>query len=169
MHQNPCTKAQKPPCKKQAFGAQESVHSQGEPFLWEKQWYPLAYEGDLDPTRPHPVQLLGKDLVLWRDGEGAWHCFEDLCPHRLAPLSGRLPTPSLPFRYTSGVGLVVQKDTGMVPMVQQDAGVGPLVQQDTHVGPAVQQDTGTGPAVQQDTAISHVAQQGTRLHLVTDP
>jgi phenylpropionate dioxygenase-like ring-hydroxylating dioxygenase large terminal subunit len=26
----------------------------------------------------------GKDLVLWRDNKGAWHAFEDACPHRLA-------------------------------------------------------------------------------------
>ncbi|CAM9198298.1 unnamed protein product, partial [Sphacelaria rigidula] len=32
-------------------------------------------------------QLLGKNLVLWRDGQGEWACFEDRCPHRAAPLS----------------------------------------------------------------------------------
>eukprot|EP00884_Botryococcus_braunii_P017730 jgi/Botrbrau1/4640/Bobra.33_2s0011.1 len=58
-----------------------------ETFLWESQWYPIAYEEDLNGKWPQPVQLLGKDLVLWRDGKGAWHCFEDRCPHRLAPLS----------------------------------------------------------------------------------
>ena len=29
-------------------------------------------------------------LVLWRNAQGAWSCFEDKCPHRLAPLSGML-------------------------------------------------------------------------------
>lgn len=58
-----------------------------EDFQWTKQWYPLAVVELLDPKAPHAVQLLGKDLVLWRDGAEQWHCFEDACPHRLVPLS----------------------------------------------------------------------------------
>ena len=46
--------------------------------------YPLAVVGDLDPARPHGVQLLGRQLVLWRDGGGAWRAMADRCPHRLA-------------------------------------------------------------------------------------
>lgn len=58
-----------------------------EQFQWTKQWYPIAVIEFLDPSRPHPIQVLGIDLVLWRDDAGTWHCFEDVCPHRLAPLS----------------------------------------------------------------------------------
>ena len=36
---------------------------------------------------PYAFDLLGKRLVLWRDGEGQWRCFEDKCPHRYANLS----------------------------------------------------------------------------------
>jgi hypothetical protein len=57
-------------------------------FDWVKQWYPLAFIEYLDPKVPHPVELLGKRLVLWRDAQQMWRCFEDKCPHRLAPLSG---------------------------------------------------------------------------------
>ncbi len=60
---------------------------QEETFQWTKQWYPLAVVEFLDPKRPYAVQLLGRDLVLWRDGANQWHCFEDACPHRRAPLS----------------------------------------------------------------------------------
>lgn len=56
-------------------------------FQWTKQWYPVAVVDFLDPSRPHAMQLLGKDVVLWRDGAQRWRCFEDACPHRLAPLS----------------------------------------------------------------------------------
>ncbi len=56
-------------------------------FQWTKQWYAVAVVEFLDPSRPHAMQLLGKDIVLWRDGSGKWRCFEDFCPHRLAPLS----------------------------------------------------------------------------------
>jgi len=60
-------------------------------FQWTKHWYPMAIADYLDPTRPHAMQLLGKELVLWRNKSGKWCCFEDSCPHRLAPLSeGRI-------------------------------------------------------------------------------
>ena len=39
---------------------------------------------------PTPVQVLGQRLVLWRDNTQQWRCFADVCPHRLAPLSGVL-------------------------------------------------------------------------------
>eukprot|EP01023_Acetabularia_acetabulum_P035325 TRINITY_DN33338_c0_g1_i1.p1 TRINITY_DN33338_c0_g1~~TRINITY_DN33338_c0_g1_i1.p1 ORF type:complete len:402 (-),score=52.33 TRINITY_DN33338_c0_g1_i1:44-1249(-) len=43
--------------------------------------------------QPSPALLFGKDLVVWRDEENIWRCFEDICPHRLVPLSeGRLET-----------------------------------------------------------------------------
>lgn len=61
-----------------------------ERFNWEKQWYPVAITADLDPSRPRAITLLGQRLVLWRAKDGAWQCFEDRCPHRLAPLSGTL-------------------------------------------------------------------------------
>ena len=56
-------------------------------FQWTQQWYPMAVVEFLEPTRPHALQLLGRNLVVWRDGTGQWRCFEDACPHRLAPLS----------------------------------------------------------------------------------
>jgi phenylpropionate dioxygenase-like ring-hydroxylating dioxygenase large terminal subunit len=66
----------------------EQLHlKQEETFQWTKQWYPVAVVEFLTPSRPHGIQLLGKELVLWRDGSGKWRCFEDFCPHRLAPLS----------------------------------------------------------------------------------
>jgi nitrite reductase/ring-hydroxylating ferredoxin subunit len=58
------------------------------PFDFHKHWYPIAVPEFLDPKKPHPVQLLGKDLVIWKDTKsGSWKVFEDACPHRLAPLS----------------------------------------------------------------------------------
>lgn len=58
-----------------------------ETFQWTQQWYPVAVVETLDPSRPYPLQVLGKSLVIWRDAQQQWHCFEDACPHRLAPLS----------------------------------------------------------------------------------
>eukprot|EP00850_Spirogloea_muscicola_P007222 SM000036S13266 [mRNA] locus=s36:245418:247515:- [translate_table: standard] len=46
-----------------------------------------AASADMDPRRPHPVTVVGRSLVLWRDAAGEWRCFADECPHRLVPLS----------------------------------------------------------------------------------
>jgi len=56
------------------------------PMDWYKQWYPVAVLRDLDARRPTGVQLLGQELVVWRDGSGVWRAAQDKCPHRLAPL-----------------------------------------------------------------------------------
>ncbi|KAF6264884.1 hypothetical protein COO60DRAFT_1698021 [Scenedesmus sp. NREL 46B-D3] len=60
-------------------------------FKWTEHWYPVHTLESADPSRPHAVELLGRQLVLWRDGQGTWQCMQDACPHRLAPLSeGRI-------------------------------------------------------------------------------
>ena len=59
---------------------------------WDRCWYPVAVEDLLDPKRPNAIQLLGRDLVLWKDGEGMWRCAEDVCPHRQVALSGKVQT-----------------------------------------------------------------------------
>ena len=58
-----------------------------EQFQWTKQWYPVAVVEFLDSSIAHAIQVLGKNLVLWRDGDKQWRCFDDACPHRLVPLS----------------------------------------------------------------------------------
>jgi pheophorbide a oxygenase len=61
-------------------------------FNWSKQWYPVMVASDADEDIPHARQILGLDLVFWRDKNlGKWVAFEDRCPHRLAQLSeGRI-------------------------------------------------------------------------------
>ena len=50
-------------------------------FSWTKQWYPVAVADMIDPLKPHPVTLLGTDLVVWYDSVGKkWNVFEDLLP-----------------------------------------------------------------------------------------
>ncbi|CAL8461986.1 g1517 [Coccomyxa elongata] len=70
---------------------EQETQKELQPFNWAKQWYPMAFVQDLNAKVPHPVELLSQRLVLWCDGEGEWRCFQDKCPHRLAPLSeGRI-------------------------------------------------------------------------------
>ncbi len=81
------SKSQKTPISEEKLFLQQEE----ETFQWTKQWYPVAVVEHIDPSHPHKIQLLGKDLVLWRDGENTWRCFDDVCPHRLVPLSeGRI-------------------------------------------------------------------------------
>lgn len=47
----------------------------------------MAFMDDLDPKKPSKVELLGSNYVIWADHDKNWHCFQDICPHRLAPLS----------------------------------------------------------------------------------
>ncbi|KAL0017896.1 hypothetical protein WJX77_004199 [Trebouxia sp. C0004] len=54
-------------------------------------WYPMAVVEDLDESKPIPVKLFGKSLVLWHDAAVQWKCLAETCPHRLAPFSeGRI-------------------------------------------------------------------------------
>jgi phenylpropionate dioxygenase-like ring-hydroxylating dioxygenase large terminal subunit len=55
-------------------------------------WHPVAAVHELGAA-PMAVTLLGAELVLWRDGGGAVHAFDDRCPHRGTKLSlGRVQT-----------------------------------------------------------------------------
>mmetsp|Transcript_48376 Transcript_48376/g.121915 ORF Transcript_48376/g.121915 Transcript_48376/m.121915 type:complete len:624 (+) Transcript_48376:71-1942(+) len=57
-------------------------------FTWARQWYPVTSLAMLEGNGPVPLKLLGKELVLWRDGDqGDWRCTSGVCPHRLAPLA----------------------------------------------------------------------------------
>eukprot|EP01025_Chloroclados_australasicus_P058118 TRINITY_DN72778_c0_g1_i1.p1 TRINITY_DN72778_c0_g1~~TRINITY_DN72778_c0_g1_i1.p1 ORF type:complete len:132 (-),score=6.55 TRINITY_DN72778_c0_g1_i1:6-401(-) len=91
-HRQNCSIVKRPVISERPLVA-EPDSSQQQNFQWKKQWYPAQVLEHLDPTKPIPFQLFGKDLVIWRDGENTWRCFEDKCPHRLVPLSeGRLET-----------------------------------------------------------------------------
>lgn len=66
---------------------EQQDQSTEEPFVWRDHWYPVSLIEDLDPSVPTPFQLLGRELVVWKDPQGEWRVFLDKCPHRLAPLS----------------------------------------------------------------------------------
>ena len=50
-------------------------------------WLAVAMSDDVGKGVLVPVTLMGVDLVLWRDGEGAVHAWEDFCIHRGVKLS----------------------------------------------------------------------------------
>jgi len=49
-------------------------------------WHPVSFSNAL-ADRPVPADLLGEQLVLWRDGDGRAHAHSDLCIHRGTALS----------------------------------------------------------------------------------
>jgi hypothetical protein len=42
-----------------------SEHTSTPQFIWTKQWYPIAVENFTSKDKPHKLQLLGNDIVLW--------------------------------------------------------------------------------------------------------
>lgn len=54
-------------------------------------WYAARWSEMLSPEQLVPLTIISKRLVLFRDLDGTAVAMDDLCPHRLAPLSlGRL-------------------------------------------------------------------------------
>ncbi|PKU25676.1 oxidoreductase [Telmatospirillum siberiense] len=50
-------------------------------------WYPVSLAHSVEPGSAAGVRLDGRELVVWRDGEGGAHVWEDRCPHRGMRLS----------------------------------------------------------------------------------
>lgn len=65
----------------------EEMATEGAEMVWGKNWYPILPLRDVDPKNPYPFTLLGRKMVLWRNGEGEWCCLDDRCAHRQIPLS----------------------------------------------------------------------------------
>lgn len=74
--------------------------------LISEQWYGILRAEGLK-KRPVSLRRLGRELVLWRDGEGVAHCADAACPHRGANLGlgrlveGQLECPYHGFRFAS--------------------------------------------------------------------
>ena len=79
-------------------------------------WHPVAYSDLVTEQKMEPTQLLDVPLVVTRKN-GVPLVFQDLCPHRGAPLSsgkwvgGNLECPYHAFRYNSEGVCVNQKNT----------------------------------------------------------
>lgn len=56
-------------------------------FSWSQNWYPVSPLSYLDASKPTPVTVLGKKLVIWQNQHQQWIVMDDQCPHKLARLS----------------------------------------------------------------------------------
>lgn len=50
-------------------------------------WFAVALSGGVETGTSSGTRLLGEEIVVWRDGTGAPHIWEDRCPHRGMRLS----------------------------------------------------------------------------------
>ncbi len=50
-------------------------------------WHPVAASAALAPDALKAVQLLDREIVIWRGDDGVAHAWEDRCPHRGTRLS----------------------------------------------------------------------------------
>ena len=55
--------------------------------MLKNQWYAVEFGEEVRDT-PHKVQVMGQQLVLYRDTAGRVVAHSDICIHRGAPLSG---------------------------------------------------------------------------------
>ena len=76
------------------------------PFPIPYGWFQVAYPEDLQPGEVTPLKYWARDLVLWRDHEGAFHLQDAYCPHLGAHLGvggkvegGTLECPFHGWRY----------------------------------------------------------------------
>ncbi|CAM8961539.1 unnamed protein product [Rhodiola kirilowii] len=56
-------------------------------YDWTEEWYPLYLVKDVPDDAPLGLTVFDRQVVLYKDGNGELHCYEDRCPHRLAKLS----------------------------------------------------------------------------------
>eukprot|EP00899_Mesostigma_viride_P017289 jgi/Mesvir1/25561/Mv01797-RA.1 len=87
QHQHDGFQHHEPAVPNMATETYEVLSDAVDTFQWTKQWYPIAVLEYLDPSRPSTFTLMGNDLVIWKSPGGEWQVFDDVCPHRLAPLS----------------------------------------------------------------------------------
>jgi nitrite reductase/ring-hydroxylating ferredoxin subunit len=50
-------------------------------------WHPVALSAGLATGTANGTRILGREIVVWRDGSGIAHAWDDRCPHRGMRLS----------------------------------------------------------------------------------
>ncbi|KAF6137876.1 hypothetical protein GIB67_014005 [Kingdonia uniflora] len=69
-------------------GEEEKVEdSEKVEYDWKEEWYPLYLTQNVPDDAPLGLTVYDKQLVVYKDGEGVFRCYQDRCPHRLAKLS----------------------------------------------------------------------------------
>jgi hypothetical protein len=61
-------------------------------YGWTEEWYPLYLTKNVPHDAPLGLKVFDKNLVLFRDGNDQFQCYEDRCPHRLVSFLSKLIT-----------------------------------------------------------------------------
>lgn len=64
--------------------AESSSSEERAEYDWREEWYPLYLSDEVPRDAPLGLNVFDKMLVLYRDGNGSFCCFEDRCPHRFS-------------------------------------------------------------------------------------
>lgn len=56
-------------------------------YDWTEEWYPLYLTKNVPHDAPLGLKVYDKNIVLFRDGNDQFQCYEDRCPHRLVIVS----------------------------------------------------------------------------------
>lgn len=51
-------------------------------YDWTQEWYPLYLTKNIPDDSPLGLTVFDIQVVLYKDGNGELHCYEDRCPHR---------------------------------------------------------------------------------------
>lgn len=51
-------------------------------YDWTQEWYPLYLTQNVPEDAPLGLTVFDKQLVLFKDANGQFRCYEDRCPHR---------------------------------------------------------------------------------------
>ncbi|XP_071702202.1 protein TIC 55, chloroplastic-like [Rutidosis leptorrhynchoides] len=83
-----CTAVASPEISKDdVFVGEEKGRVEVVDYDWTEEWYPLYLAKQIPEDAPLGLTVFDKQVVLFRDGKGDLHCYQDRCPHRLAKLS----------------------------------------------------------------------------------
>lgn len=51
-------------------------------YDWTEEWYPLYLTKDVPDDAPLGLTVFDHQIVLYKDGNGEFRCYQDRCPHR---------------------------------------------------------------------------------------
>ena len=84
-----------------AVAFRDSIHDPLLDPLLLREWFAVGWSSEVVPGALLARRALGRDVVLWRSGDGEAHCWLDLCVHRGAKLSlGRVERSRFPSGMT---------------------------------------------------------------------
>ncbi|KAL6012230.1 Protein TIC 55, chloroplastic [Asimina triloba] len=80
----------------------------GVKYDWREEWYPLYLTEQVPDDAPLGLTVFDKQVVLYRDGNGIFRCYEDRCPHRIMSSKRSAAFEQAPLAMDSGPSRIRQ-------------------------------------------------------------